>query len=129
MSNVVLTRVLLHSAASGNCGWNREQLAVLGVPWPPPKGWLSALVGCTVSVDVWNRFVALRGAKRKDAPKKKFKTHNALGRPLCHACGHNPRKPDVVQCSRCVRENRPVQSDRIDEQFPKNNLPSRSSGA
>jgi hypothetical protein len=25
-------------------GWTRRQLAEWGVPWPPPKGWRSALV-------------------------------------------------------------------------------------
>lgn len=25
-------------------GWTRETLAQWGVPWPPPKGWRTALV-------------------------------------------------------------------------------------
>lgn len=125
MADITLTSELLHSAASANRGWNRKQLAVLGVSWPPQKGWLSALVGRTVSAGVWEQFVALRGTtirkvdlRRDDTPKKKFKTHDVLGRPLCRACGHNPRKPGVLICGRCARTGSPVQWDRIGDFQP-----------
>jgi tRNA(Ile2) C34 agmatinyltransferase TiaS len=44
---------------------------------------------------------------------KPFKTHNALGKPLCPACGSNPRKLGRLKCGRCQRENRPIQWDMI----------------
>jgi hypothetical protein len=36
---VAVTREFIDSGRSIAGGWTREQLAVLGVSWPPPKGW------------------------------------------------------------------------------------------
>lgn len=33
----ILTHQLLHSAASDNGGWNKAQLNLLGIQWPPQK--------------------------------------------------------------------------------------------
>lgn len=30
---------MLAAGRSAAGGWTREQLALIGVPWPPPKGW------------------------------------------------------------------------------------------
>lgn len=32
------------SLKSSNGGWSKESLALLGVAWPPPKGWQRALI-------------------------------------------------------------------------------------
>ncbi len=43
---MILTRAWLHEIAYGNgATWTREQLSLLGVSWPPRKGWVKALVG------------------------------------------------------------------------------------
>lgn len=131
MADITLTSELLHSAATAGCGWTKAQLLLLGVPWPPRSGWLSALVGRTVPADVWEQFLALRGIKSREIadprrksdrveinPKKKFKTHDTLGRPLCRACGRNPRRPDIMKCGRCVRVGNPVQWDWITDFTP-----------
>ena len=44
-----ITREWLHRHATKGRGWNRKQLQVLGVPWPPTKGWLSRAVGRELS--------------------------------------------------------------------------------
>src|SRR4051794_40716374 len=36
---VPVTEALIAAARSPRGGWTRESLALLGVPWPPPKGW------------------------------------------------------------------------------------------
>jgi hypothetical protein len=41
-----------------------------------------------------------------------IKKRNAAGKPLCLACGHNPRKPSRLKCRRCEREDRPIPADR-----------------
>ena len=36
---VVLTKELIKAARTTNGGLTKKQLAAIGVPWPPPKGW------------------------------------------------------------------------------------------
>jgi hypothetical protein len=38
-------------------------LNVLGVQWPPVKGWKSRLIGQVVSAEVWERFLGLKREK------------------------------------------------------------------
>lgn len=60
-----LTREIIHSAGTLGMGFNRHQLALLGVKWPPKKGWLSRLVGTEVSDDVWEKVMRLKSVRRK----------------------------------------------------------------
>lgn len=60
-----LTREILHSASTNNCGFNREQLYLLGVDWPPVKGWLSGLIGRQVSDETWQMVVKLKGVRNR----------------------------------------------------------------
>ena len=36
---------MLDAARTSRGGWSRAQLQVLGVPWPPPTGWMRRTVG------------------------------------------------------------------------------------
>jgi hypothetical protein len=60
---------MLHDAGTGTdwqgrgVGWNREQLAALGIAWPPMKGWLSRLIGRRVPRKMWERFMSLSRRK------------------------------------------------------------------
>lgn len=65
MNTMKLTHENLHALATAGCGFNRAQLAVLGVECPPIKGWLSGLIGSEISVEAYDRAMALRGLKRK----------------------------------------------------------------
>jgi hypothetical protein len=58
---VTLTRefIKLHSGTTGNA-WTKKQLAVLRVPWPPPKGWLNSLIGKKISIEDAKLFAALQ---------------------------------------------------------------------
>lgn len=60
-----LTREILHSAGTSNCGFNREQLYLLGVDWPPVKGWLSGLVGREVSDETWQMVLQLKSIRNR----------------------------------------------------------------
>jgi predicted amidophosphoribosyltransferase len=44
--------------------------------------------------------------------KRKYKSHNSLGKPLCQACGRNPTKHQFLRCGRCLREDRPVNAEK-----------------
>ena len=44
MSAHLLTDALISDVATDRGAWTREQLGILGVPWPPPQGWRKRLV-------------------------------------------------------------------------------------
>jgi len=61
-----LTYELLHSAGSyGGNGFNRPQLELLGVAWPPRKGWLRGLAGTEIDDAKWEKVLALSGVRKK----------------------------------------------------------------
>lgn len=62
---MILTRAILHGAGTAGVGFNRSQLQVLGVSWPPRKGWLGQLVGAEVSDETWQTVLKLRGVRRR----------------------------------------------------------------
>lgn len=55
-------KTTLKDGVSPNGAWNKAQLAVLGVPWPPLKGWKDKLVrkGVRLTAEEHASFVALR---------------------------------------------------------------------
>lgn len=63
---VTLTSQMIHDASTEGHGWNRRQLKSIGVPWPPPKGWLKGMVGKQIPLSLWERFVSLR--KKSSSP-------------------------------------------------------------
>ena len=46
---VTLTPDLIQLAKTRNGGFTRAQLTILGVAWPPPRGWRRAIVGRRIS--------------------------------------------------------------------------------
>ena len=40
----ILTDALISEVATARGGWTREQLGIMGISWPPPKGWRKQLV-------------------------------------------------------------------------------------
>ncbi len=60
---VTLTRLHILAGASPRNGFTREQLATLGVTWPPPKGWMSALLGETIPLIDYQAFLNLPRSK------------------------------------------------------------------
>ena len=45
-----ITKHWLREFSSGNSrgGWTKAQLEAVGVSWPPPKGWLDAVIGLEI---------------------------------------------------------------------------------
>ena len=46
---------------TSNGGYNKKQLTILGVPWPPKRGWKHDVLGADVSDDVARAFEAAAG--------------------------------------------------------------------
>jgi len=47
---LTITTEVLATLTTGKGGYTRKGLALLGVQWPPDKGWKKRLVGTTVEV-------------------------------------------------------------------------------
>lgn len=76
-----LTRAMIWDGRSDRGGWNRAQFEVLGVEYPPKKGWPARIIGTEISGRDYERFLQLKGAhKRKKigAPKRPPKEHAEL---------------------------------------------------
>lgn len=61
---VRLTRDLLHAGKTGGGGFNRKQIEALGLRYPPMKGWLSRLIGKTITRERYERYLALNTEAR-----------------------------------------------------------------
>jgi hypothetical protein len=60
----VITHEWLHQHGKSGCGWPNQQLRILGVPANPQKGWLSRLIGTTITIaqrDAFEAFHKNRG--------------------------------------------------------------------
>jgi hypothetical protein len=68
--HVVITNDLIAAGMTGNGGWTRIQLALIGVSWPPPKGWRRRAIGRRIPKDDAERFVAIGRERRnqRDPP-------------------------------------------------------------
>ena len=62
---VTITDELIRSGQSDAGGWNRAQLDLLGVAWPPAHGWKIKIIGKPISADTAAKFLALRGVTKK----------------------------------------------------------------
>ena len=61
-----ITEAWLRShSANGDIGWTAGQLRVLGVTWPPRRGWMRALVGCGIEQAQKDAFEAIGKAHRE----------------------------------------------------------------
>jgi hypothetical protein len=65
---VPVTRDLLDAGRSDKGGWSAAQLALLGVNWPPLKGWGQSVLGKLLSPEDAQKFIALRNARSIVSP-------------------------------------------------------------
>jgi len=75
---MTITKALLDAGRSNRKGWNRSQLAILGVPWPPPSGWKNRVSGKTISATDAKRFLALRGIGFKMTKRNRMKSELSI---------------------------------------------------
>jgi hypothetical protein len=72
MKTVTLTENLIRAMATNGCGFTREQMDILGVGWPPPKGWIKRLIGTAIPEDTYSRLLAMKGKGRKWRAENSF---------------------------------------------------------
>lgn len=77
---MILTREWLHANISGLGSINRRQTEILGIPWPPPKGWLTAMVGKEVDDSILEKFVAAKKKKGRNPIADCYKGNTLFGR-------------------------------------------------
>lgn len=63
-TTIRITEEFLCAGASARGGWTREQLRLLGVSWPLPKGWKHAIIGQVVDIAHAQEFLAIGQAGR-----------------------------------------------------------------
>lgn len=72
---IILTKELIKAARTTNGGLTKKQLAAIGVPWPPPKGWQESKIGTMITKEQLKRFQTIEYATKK---KRKRKPHSTL---------------------------------------------------
>jgi len=60
-----ITEEFLNNISLRKDGWNRLQLDLLGVAWPPAQGWKQGLLGKEISEETARRLEALRDTTPK----------------------------------------------------------------
>ena len=55
-----LTEELIEQARSKNGGWSKQQLEIIGVDWPPTKGWKKNITGEKFKESKINAFIELK---------------------------------------------------------------------
>jgi hypothetical protein len=56
---VVITNDFIEAGMTPGGGWNRAQLAVIGVAWPPRRGWKRQSIGKEIDTETAQRFLDL----------------------------------------------------------------------
>lgn len=57
---MILSKQAIDQGRSDRGGLNREQLAILGVSWPPKHGWERRIIGKEISVREYDEFLRLQ---------------------------------------------------------------------
>ena len=48
---VEITHSLINSFQSKRGGFSKQSLSLLGIPWPPSKGWKDRIIGTTIEIN------------------------------------------------------------------------------
>ena len=74
---VVITEEFLVSGMTKGCGIKNEQLRLLGVQFPVQTGWKQSLIGKTISKQTADKYISLKGSRKKKNKKntKKIKMY------------------------------------------------------
>jgi len=60
-----LTRETIGTTIAQHGRFNHNQLAMLGISWPPQSGWIDSLIGLTVPDSKWDEILKLKQPKPK----------------------------------------------------------------
>ncbi|MEO9871177.1 hypothetical protein [Ekhidna sp.] len=54
---MIVTKKFIEEGRSKNGGWSKKQLELLGISWPPEKGWQDRLNGKEISDENAEQFI------------------------------------------------------------------------
>jgi hypothetical protein len=69
---MILSKQAIEQGHSERGGLNRQQLAILGVAWPPKNGWQSRVIGREITVRDYDEFLRLKSQTVR--PRRERKT-------------------------------------------------------
>jgi 5-methylcytosine-specific restriction endonuclease McrA len=72
--SIVLTKEIFDLVVSSNGGFSRAQLSLLGVDFPPPKGWKKQLTGTLASREVVEELITLKDKHITEERRKNSNT-------------------------------------------------------
>lgn len=100
----VITEALIREGMSSRGGWSKRQFALLGVEWPPERGWKQQVIGEQIEDEAAKLFVSLRGESKFQ--KKNLQKHGPIG-------GSKPNSPPRLTFGKRYRglliENVPIE--------------------
>ena len=64
-SVMLLTRDFLKSNCTSKGGYTKYQLELIGVSWPPAKGWPKQVIGKEISEETAQKFVAAKDKEKQ----------------------------------------------------------------
>ncbi|WP_234086828.1 GIY-YIG nuclease family protein [Azonexus sp. R2A61] len=76
-----ITEELLAAGASARGGFSKQQLALLGIEWPPSRGWKQAIVGRSIPEDDVEEFLRIAGRHLVRKAEKSVQPINWCGSP------------------------------------------------
>jgi hypothetical protein len=60
-----ITKEFIESGRSEKGGWSKFQLELLGISWPPAKGWKNKVIGNELSEDLARKFLNSKKVSKK----------------------------------------------------------------
>lgn len=76
-----ITEELLAAGASKRGGFSKRQVELLGIAWPPQRGWKKSIIGNTISEEAAEEFVRLSDQHLADRAAKEEQSLNWFGAP------------------------------------------------
>lgn len=95
---LTITDTLLLAGSNGPGGWCAKQLAVLGVEWPPPRGWKSDLIGNQIPQGIYEKFLRLRRIDRQEKALPSKNPQDCHRFPSMEVIGRNYKPSDDKSC-------------------------------
>lgn len=56
--------IMAGSSTTHTGAWNKKQLEVLGISWPPKHGWLHGMIGSEISDEKYQKFLSLQRIRK-----------------------------------------------------------------
>ncbi len=60
MELIKLSNKLIEKGKSINGGYSKHQLELLGIDWPPKKGWKKQIIGKQIQKNILDKFIELK---------------------------------------------------------------------